>query len=273
MIELSVSLPMYRAKHIGWLALEDLIRQEDIDFEWELVVAEEPHHSFGESSIMTYKDRLMDVGCVRIKYIPMVEWKPLTIKLLYMIDNMSPDSRVWVGHAADNFHPPKQLKAQYDAFNEDIHWFASTKVIFYDILTEATVLFDTDLGERKDDSYGKAISMDIMRQTPPSNKLCSSDVLTWDNVPRRAAHKFAYPEIMRMAFDESDNWKYGLATYRLNNFSKRNKCFTQETERIRECPVDINYTIPPYILDRLKDCKEFTADHAKYINFSTNRPS
>jgi len=38
MIELSVGLPFFRSKYIGWAALESLCLQENINFEWELII-------------------------------------------------------------------------------------------------------------------------------------------------------------------------------------------------------------------------------------------
>ncbi len=70
MIELSVCAPFFRAKYIGWLALESLCRQKDINFEWELIISEEMFdEAMGKDVIMKYKSRLEDLGCVRLKYI------------------------------------------------------------------------------------------------------------------------------------------------------------------------------------------------------------
>jgi hypothetical protein len=41
--ELTVGLPIYNSKKIAWIALEGLINQIDIYFDWELVVYEEDH--------------------------------------------------------------------------------------------------------------------------------------------------------------------------------------------------------------------------------------
>ena len=41
MIEASVTLPLFRSQYIAWLQLESLCRQQDVDFEWELLIAEE----------------------------------------------------------------------------------------------------------------------------------------------------------------------------------------------------------------------------------------
>ena len=40
-IEFSVRMPMFRSKYIAWLALESLCRQKGVNFEWELITAEE----------------------------------------------------------------------------------------------------------------------------------------------------------------------------------------------------------------------------------------
>jgi len=50
MIELTVGIPMFRSRHIGWLALESLCRQKDIDFKWELLIMEE-EESLGEEKV------------------------------------------------------------------------------------------------------------------------------------------------------------------------------------------------------------------------------
>ena len=38
---LSFIMPWFRAKALGWLPLEALCRQENIDFDWELIIMEE----------------------------------------------------------------------------------------------------------------------------------------------------------------------------------------------------------------------------------------
>ena len=42
-IKFTVALPVYNSKKIAWISLESLIRQENIDFDWELIVYEEIH--------------------------------------------------------------------------------------------------------------------------------------------------------------------------------------------------------------------------------------
>lgn len=40
-IKLTVALPVYNSKSIAWLAMESLCNQKGIDFDWEIVIAEE----------------------------------------------------------------------------------------------------------------------------------------------------------------------------------------------------------------------------------------
>ena len=58
---LSVVIPYYRAKFIGWLPLESLINQINIDFDWEIVIMEEMGDiPFGVNNIIPYIKRLKD---------------------------------------------------------------------------------------------------------------------------------------------------------------------------------------------------------------------
>ena len=79
-IELSIALPMYRSENIAWLVFESLARQKDIDFSWELLVAEETEQAFGPDSIKKYADRLQQIGCNRIEYYSLNSWVPLSQK-------------------------------------------------------------------------------------------------------------------------------------------------------------------------------------------------
>ena len=81
MIKLSVALPVFNSKRIAWLAMEGLCRQENINFEWELVIAEEQGpEKFGSKAFLSYEGRLREVGCVRVRYIKLIKWIPLKQK-------------------------------------------------------------------------------------------------------------------------------------------------------------------------------------------------
>jgi hypothetical protein len=60
-IKFTVALPIYNSKKIAWISLESLIRQENINFDWELIVYEEIHsESVCPEILEEYKDRLID---------------------------------------------------------------------------------------------------------------------------------------------------------------------------------------------------------------------
>jgi hypothetical protein len=78
---------MFRSKYIGWLPLESLCRQEDVDFEWELIIAEEENdESFGFENIKNYTDRLKASGCIKIEYLGLKKWIPLSRKYKLLAD-------------------------------------------------------------------------------------------------------------------------------------------------------------------------------------------
>jgi len=77
---LTVALPMYRSKKIGWLALESLCRQVDAP-EWELLICEEQEpEMFGMEELTKYKESLGYAECTRITYIVLQWWVPLSQK-------------------------------------------------------------------------------------------------------------------------------------------------------------------------------------------------
>lgn len=260
MIELSVSLPMYKAKHIGWLAIESLARQQEIDFEWELVIAEEMLHSMGEDEVLKYKDRLENVGCVRLEYMKLPKWIPLTTKLLLIMDNCSDSSIVWAGQAADTYSAPLRLRKQYDSFkSEKYDWFLPTKAIYYHIVTGQTILHDTSLVKRKDDCIGKAISFDLLRGFDASNQDYGSDGWFW-NASKSIKENF------NIFFDDSDNWKYGVSTFGLNNYMNRDRSFINPMPPWRVNPIDIKNAVPGDVLERLKGCKKYAIATREIFN-------
>jgi len=185
MIELSVVVPLFRSKYIAWLALEGLCRQEGVDFEWELVIAEEIfEESFTEESINGYRKPLSEIGCTNIVYIPLKKWIPLSKKYKLLADNCSESSKIFATCAADMYPPPKRLKTQYDFFNKDqkLDWCASARTISYDIATERIYLHDLLLNKKgkKSDGSNKAIRMDIATNLPDVYKCRYVDGWIWD---------------------------------------------------------------------------------------------
>jgi len=260
MIELSVCIPMFRAEHIGWLPMEALCRQENIDFEWELVIAEEMYDKpFSKDKIKEYREKLRDKGCVKVKYIGVKKWIPLSKKYNLLASNCEETSKIYCSCVADLYPAPKRLKTQYDIFkNHDVAWCASEKTIFYDIFSQKTFLFDISLSKRKNDGSNRAFRMEIMKALPMEDRRSGLDGWTFKfgvEYMKAKGKKF------KTYLDTSDNWKHCLNVHGLNNISHhRTSWFYSEAGRpdaVTKCPIDIYKTIPKDIMDRLHECKKY----------------
>ena len=147
MIELTVALPMYKAGMIANVTLEGLCRQVDVDFKWELIVAEETKKSgnplvFGKKKLMAYKERLKAVGCERIVYIPVEKWIPLSHKWIDIYNRRAEGSRGFVLQAADCFPHSKRLFASHKAIAlEDYDWYQQEAGYFYDVASDTVAMY------------------------------------------------------------------------------------------------------------------------------------
>jgi hypothetical protein len=116
--ELTVALPIFRGKDSVWLAFEGLIRQKNVTFPWELVIAEEDptinSGCFGIDNIIPYFKRLRDTGCVSIKYIPLDCWIPLSKKWC-LLGKMAEDTICFVIHDDHSYSGDTRL---YETYNE-----------------------------------------------------------------------------------------------------------------------------------------------------------
>jgi len=147
MIELTVALPMFKAGMIANVTLEGLCRQVDIDFKWELIVAEETKKAnnplvFGKKRLMAYKERLKAVGCERIVYIPVEKWIPLSHKWIDIYNMRTKTSKGFVLQAADCFPHSKRLAASHKAIClDDYDWYQQEAGYFYDIGSDIVSIF------------------------------------------------------------------------------------------------------------------------------------
>lgn len=150
MIELTVGLPMFRSETIAHIALESLANQKDVNFGWELLIAEETEQCFGEEKIKEYVPRLQEAGCLRIIYKPLDEWVPLSFKWKYLGEITHPESQFFLLQAADCYSQPYRLRETYDLFKEDpnVDWVQSPLGFFYDISSETMALFNQDFYEK-----------------------------------------------------------------------------------------------------------------------------
>jgi hypothetical protein len=254
MIELSLVLPFWKAKNIGWLPLESFVRQVGIEFEWELIVAEENINNYlGEGFFMGYKKQLEKVGCVNLKYIKLNKWVPLGEKLFILRNNCSDVSKIFTWTAADCYYSPRSLSTQYNAFSEnDIHWFLTEKTPYYDIKTKKWILDDKSIVKRKDDCMEKSYLMELVRKF--------SD--TKFKKKRSGLDGFFHSQLIKLVggskklktyVDKGDNWKYRFSTNGMNTITLfRKKYFKKLCDSFCICPVDVEKNIPKDIMKKLK---------------------
>lgn len=149
---LTVGLPMYKSKNIAWLAFESLCRQQNIDFDWELLVIEEQDaQPFGLDRVSEYKDRLASLRCVRFVYIPLAKWIPLSLKWIQLGTLSSPSSQFFLLQAADCYSQPFRLKETYDLFVQNVgtDWVHSSKGPFMNLQTGKVALYNGDRRKAK----------------------------------------------------------------------------------------------------------------------------
>lgn len=263
MIEMTIGLPFFRSKFIGWLALESIARQKNINFEWELIIVEEQEsETLGKEEIFNYKEKFEKIGCSKIRYFPLDRWIPLATKMQMIIEESDFSSKIIAFNSADYYSPPLRFASHYIAFkNNDIDWFRTTKTIYYEIATEKTILHDTELLKNPSDSCGRAISLSLCKKLPKAEKRGGVDGWLYTNCLNLTNNK------MRIFVDKSNNWKYGLNTHGLNNIShhRRSRYFRRVEPPFTICTINIKETIPLDILQRLKDSKQFLKQHSKRL--------
>ena len=140
MIELTVALPIWNSKRIAWLPLEGLCNQRNIDFEWELLIAEEQIHEFGIEEIKKYSERLKQVGCVSLKYIPLDYRIPLAQKWRLLSNNASIKSKMFLLLSADSY--PEDLRLRRTLDNSDCDWLQNRAVCLYSLHYKKIIEFD-----------------------------------------------------------------------------------------------------------------------------------
>lgn len=267
MIEMSVCIPMFRCKYIAWLLFESLIRQKNINFEWELILEEEKNNeSFGIDEILKYKKQLESIGCVNISYYPLKEWIPLGLKTLHLIKYCNPESKIITFAATDFYLPNTSFINQYNALiKEEFDCYRSSKTIFYNIENEKISLYDTSKNEYRGDTSERGILLKIARNIIGLKKY------------GRSIDKHLYLELLRITNNNlriyennTDSWKYGFSTHGLNNLSGSNRAKRITENFIIKNYYPINYNledyIPKEIINKLKDSKKYIEQHLKEVN-------
>lgn len=214
---LTVALPLYRAKMIGWLAIEGLARQKNAP-PWELSIAEETFDSsqpMGLENIKHYEDELYRSGCVSICYIPIQQWMPL-FKKLKLIANHS-IGEIMLLQAADCYPSPYRLRNTFIFMNaSQADWYQASFGYFYSISRNRIYFFDSRKHPHPS-GLNIAVKMEWMRQLPDENISKYVDIWMYENIQQKKLEKIGKDIIV--ARDESDDWKLGLDTNGFNVIS------------------------------------------------------
>jgi hypothetical protein len=262
MIELSFCLPMFRSKYIAWLFFESLIRQQKINFEWELILMEEQNdETFGYDEIEKYISSLKQIGCSNIIYEPLSNHIPLGTKTQELIKKCNVNSKVVTFSATDFYNPPLSVYNQFNALKDGKYdCYRSTKTIFYNISTDKVALYDTSNKPYMGDTSERGLMLELARKIRGLRKrLWGIDFNLYKELLQITQNN------IRVFEDKTDSWKYGVATHGLNNISgkKREKMFEREENGMIFIDHKLEDYIPLEVINRLKDSKQYISIHKK----------
>lgn len=243
MIKLSVALPVFNSKRIAWLAMESLCRQNNIDFEWELIIAEEQDENrFGSKAFLSYSERLAEVGCVRIKYIKLQNWIPLGQKWKLLGQSCSDTSKAFLLQAVDCYSEPNRLKTTHDLIMyHECDWVQNKKGLFYNLRTKKHILYDdTQMNQRC--GLNMATKTEYIKALLDNDRRAIVDGWLYSNIKPKKP----------FSITTGDDWMYGVDTHGLNNISiKREKFFNKIEPPFVKTNLEIKNLLPKDIVDRL----------------------
>ena len=167
-------------------------------------------------------------------------------------------SRVFVTFGADDYLPANGLKLRHDVIcGEEVDWFSSTKIIFYDIPTGKIALYD--LPNRREVTHGKAIKADVARRLVGNSSYKAQDNWYFRKCQELSGNEF------RVYVDESDGWKQGFCTNGFNTMSEyRSRYVTADPPQHPFGPCDKScLQIPQDITEALVGAKMFLQMHRR----------
>lgn len=216
---ITVALPAYNSKGIIWLAIESLIRQEKVTFDWELIIIEEKKNGNTFKDYEQYVERLEDAGCTRFVHIGLDEWLPLPQKWKRAAELASETSVGYILHAADCYSQPNRLQETYKFIVENgFDWFDYRQGIFYNILTKEHIVYHD-----KFNKYLTGLNMATrtrhVRNLPLNSRKKGID--GW-------MYRVIKPRKVKKLFNNSN--LNGCDTDGFNNISKKRRLFYRDPE-------------------------------------------
>ena len=260
-VNFTVALPIYNSEKIAWIAFESLVRQVDVNFSWELIVAEEDGlQKIGDTLCLKYLEALKNAGCSRIVFLKLKEWMPLFQKwmLIYMHSSIK-SSKVFMLQAADCFSQIHRLRETMDIFaKKDPDWVQSQRGYFYNIHQDLLALYDHrtlyKLTNESMRSHPCCLNMAVKHSLVGSldEVYCPKGVdrMIFTQIEKKKGS-------MKVALNESDSYLTGIDTDGYNNLSLHR---VKKIKRLGAPYVRPTHTLdqilPKDIINRLKKLKQ-----------------
>lgn len=256
---LTVALPVYNSKTIIWLALQSLVNQRGIDFEWELIILEEKQNGYGKENYEKWSDSLRKNGCSRIVCQELDEWISLPLKWLKIGELASDTSKAFLLQAADCYSYPLRLKHTHEVFcklQDSYDWFHTGKGIFYEINLDITIMYNHS-------SFNHPTALNMAFKTEYVKKMVAEE-----KPPLRGIDAWLFNKCKELKgenllvcqLDEQETWEEGVDTNGSNNISLYRYHY-------------FNYPKPPFaktelkvsqfLLDKLLVIKKINEDNGK----------
>ena len=257
-VRMSVGLPLFNSAKIAWLALEGLVRQVTPPVVWEILIAEEINGDHvGHEEIKALRPRLRAAGCLRIAYLPLNDWIPLSRKWAVMGRAASPTSEVFLLHGGDDYSHPTRLQETWDVFagNDGVDWFHYPKGHFYDIASGTVGLFDSTTDpsyeENKRPRLNMALRTKFMRKLPDETQARGVDAWLAHHVGRQCPD-----ETLRIATASGGDWSRSLFTDGVNTCSgHRADMINQEIAPFSKPATPLADIVPPDVAARLESMR------------------
>jgi len=256
----TVTLPLFNARRVAWLALESLARQRCIDAgSWQLLACEEEsgHDRLGPDALAEYGDALRAAGCSGITYISIPEWIKLSAKYILMSEYLKPSVKMVVIQGADNYAQPLRLAEAMAIMTgivggSPIDLMHQPCATYYNLLTGQLHTWDTSKYQGRMGRGTRTGGIDMtfsarlfrrLHDQEPHPRVAGND--SWllaqlERVKGRPLHIYENP---------TRHWDKGIFTRGMNNLSRRSygdeAHFTQDYRRLESF-------LPDEIAERLE---------------------
>ena len=254
---LTVGLPIFKQKDVAWLALEGLARQEGARCEWELIVCEEQDEALGEDGLQEYRQRLAASGCVNTLYIGIDSWVPLSQKWRMIVQAADLRSDWFLLQGADDYPQKYRLRNTARMADSGADWTTSIAGSFLGLVSGRSVIWKRPANSKNIKlGLDKAVRMPLVRTLPLSDQASSVDHWLYSETESVA------DKPIEVAWDDSQDWRFGLFTDGVNHISYRELHFALLSPPFYKPDGDVLALLPSDVIVRIRS----------YMDALTNRP-